>query len=54
MEKFEVQVVACLVGRWNTLLDGTRLEVSSWKARGRLDPKFAADEFASVISVLVA
>jgi len=53
-EKFGVLVVAYLVGWWNTLLDGTRLEVSSWKARGRLDPKFAADEFVSAISVLVA
>jgi len=53
-EKFRFLVVAYVVGWWNTVLDGTRLEVSSWKARGRLDPKFAADEFASAISVLVA
>ena len=53
-EKFGVLVVAYLVGWWKTLLDGTRLEVSSRKARGRLDPKFAADEFVSAISVLVA
>ena|SRR5438270_9807654 len=51
-EKFGVLVVAYLVGSWNTLLDGPRLEVSSWKADGRLDPKFAADEFASPISVV--
>src|SRR5574341_77619 len=50
-EKFGVVVVAYLDGWWNPILDGTRLEVSSWNAHGRLDPKFAADEFASAISV---
>ena len=54
MEKFEVQVVACLVGRWNTLLDGITLEVSSWNAHKRLGAKFATDEFARPISTVAA
>ena len=55
VEKFGVLVVAYLVGWRNTLLDGTRMEVSSWKAHWRLDdPKFAVDESSSAISVLVA
>ena len=54
VEKFGVQVVAYLVGGCNSLLDGIRLELSSWSAHARLGVKFAGDVFASPISVAAA
>jgi hypothetical protein len=53
VKKVAALVVAYVVGWLSTLFDGMTLEVSSWNAHGRLDPKFAVDESASAISVLV-
>jgi len=54
VEKCGVWVVAYLVGWWNILLDGIRLELSSWNGHARLGAKFAGDVFASPISVVAA